>query len=147
VEIIAADGSTDWVSYTTRGSFCEEPISGPTASPAVYQESLPWTVVSSTATSETISFTVPACGVQSGLADDFAGPSGGKATVWVGAAIVLGAGPCPGAKPGPATVTVARRAGSQPSHGATGPLVGRFSGDVKTLRYFDGQTKTLPVRR
>ena len=141
IEIIAADGSDEGVSYETRGSFCAEPIRGPSASPATYQESLPWTMASSTPTSLTLSFTVPACGFQTGLA----GPNGSSYTVWVGATVVLGTGECIGAKPGPATATVRRRAGTNPTHGATGLLVGRSSDDFTKLTYFDGQTRTLPV--
>jgi hypothetical protein len=141
VEIIAADGSGEGVSYSTRGSFCAEPISGPTATPAVYEQSLPWTVASSTPTSVTIAFTVPACGFQTGLA----GPNGSSYTVWVGATVVMGAGPCVGAKPGPATATIYRRAGTEPTHGATGLLVSRSSEDFTKLTYFDGRTRSLPV--
>jgi hypothetical protein len=141
VEIIAADGSGEGVSYQTRGSFCAEPISGPSATPAVYAESLPWTVKGSTPTSMTIAYTVPACGLQTGVA----GPNGSSYTVWVGATVMMGAGPCPGAKPGPATSTVGRRPGTNPTHGATGLLVGRSSEDFTKLTYFDGRTRTLPV--
>ena len=141
IEIIAADGSGDGVSYQTRGSFCAAPISGPSATPAVYAKSLPWTVKSSTPTSVTIAYTVPACGLLTGVA----GPNGSSYTVWVGATVMMGAGRCPGAKPGPAMSTVARRPGINPTHGATGLLVGRSSADSNKLTYFDGQTRSLPV--
>jgi hypothetical protein len=142
VEIIAADGSTDGVSYKTRGPFCSGPIRGPSAMPAVYGESLPWTVKSSTPTSVTIAYTVPACAVQSGGLTTSTRTS---STVWVGATVVMGAGPCPGAKPGPATSTVSRSAGADVTHGKTGLLIGRSSGGFQHLTYFDGQTRTLPV--
>lgn len=137
VEIIAADASGEGVSYQTRGSFCSGPVQGPTAAPAVYEESLPWTVASTAATSLTIAFTVPECAVQSGIS--------GPDPLWVGATVVMGAGPCPGAKPGPATATVQRSAGTVPAHGATGLLVGRSSDGGKSLTYFDGQPRSLPV--
>jgi hypothetical protein len=141
VEIIAADGSNDGVSYQTRGSFCEQPTQGPTATPATYQESLPWTLAKNTPTTLTLAFTVPPCGQQTGLA----GPNGQTFTMWVGATVAMGAGPCLGAKPGPATLSIGRNTQNNPTHGATGLLVSRSSDDYKNLTYFDGQTRSLPV--
>jgi hypothetical protein len=142
IEILAADGSGVGVSYQTGGSFCAQPIRGPSATPAVYQESLPWTEKSSTPTSVTIAYTVPACGVQNGGLTA-SGPS--SATVWVGATVVMGAAPCPGAKPGPATSMVGRGRAADVKHGKTGLLIGRSSGGFQHLTYFDGQTRTLPI--
>jgi hypothetical protein len=142
IEILAADGSGVGVSYQTGGSFCAEPLRGPSATPAVYEESLPWTEKSSTPTSLTIAFTVPACGVQNG---GLTASSASSSTVWVGATVVLGAAPCPGAKPGPATAMVSRGRDAEVTHGKTGLLVGRNSGGFQHLTYFDGQNRSLPV--
>jgi hypothetical protein len=79
------------------------------------------------------------------LLSGIAGPNGSSRTVWVGATVMFGPGPCSGSRPGPATSTIGRTAGTNPTHGTTGLLVSRATGDLTKLTYFDGQTRSLPV--
>ena len=130
VEIIAADGSGEGVSYQTGGSFCAEPVTGPTATPAVYQESLPWTQESSTPTGLTIAYTSPRaeCRAVDSPASTGSSYGLGRRHGRHGRRAVSRRQARSGDR------SVGGTAGTRSTHGKTGLLVGRSTGGFKPWR-------------
>jgi hypothetical protein len=139
VELIAADGSDEGVTYDARGSRCGAAPVGPRASVAAYYLSLPWTVVSRDSSSVVLRYpTPPACSDTEYIPTRV---DKRNATIGVYAFALLARPPCD--RPGQVT-TAARAVPSNVAlvHERTGLAVGRTTGIDHTFRYFDGVTHT-----
>jgi hypothetical protein len=139
VELIAADGSSEGVTYDTRGSPCGGAPVGPRVSVASYYLSLPWTVVSRESSGVVLRYpTAPPCSETEYIPT---GVDKSNATIGVYAFALLARPPCDR----PEQVTTAARA--VPSdvalvHEPIGLTVGRTTGIDHTFSYFDGDMHT-----
>jgi hypothetical protein len=139
VELIAADGSGEGVTYDTRGSRCGAAPVGPRVNVAGYYVSLPWTEVSRGSSSVALRYpAAPACSDT-----EYVPVSVDKsnATVGVYAFALLARPPCD--RPEQAT-TATRAVPSNVAlvHERTGLAVGRTTEGDGAFRYFDSVMHT-----
>ena len=138
VELIAADGSGEGVSYQTRGSPCAGPITAPHAEIASYYVSLPWSTAPTTGSDVAVRYPVPPpCG------DIEYTPSSGSAdteTFGVYAFVLMARPPCSTPRRHTSTLrSFAARAVLL--HDRTGLSLGRFT-SPGNFTYFDGVSHT-----
>jgi len=140
VELLAADGSGEGLTYQTRGSLCGNPVS-PQVGIASYWVSLAWTVASRTGVNVVLRFaTPPVCG------DESYAPytsSATSVTFRVYAEVLLAKPPC--FEPRPKT-TIVRSAPTTATlfHVKTGLTVSRSNATRnRDLTYYDGTTHTI----
>lgn len=144
VALIAADGTGEGIQYTTRGTPCGQPITGPTARILNYLQSLPWVVVSVAANGDaTVQVTLPPCAT---LVGGNGPDSRGGATILAGVAMVRP--PCTVTGHAARNTTIIPANGQPLDHGPTGLLPGRVSlfsgGNADTaFTYYDGTTHTI----
>jgi hypothetical protein len=138
VELIAADGSDEGVSYQTRGSPCGGPITAPHAEVAAYYISLPWSASSITSTARVVRYPAPPpCG------DIEYTPRSGNAsgmTFGVYAIVLMARPPC-STPPQPTSTARPVAAGVVLLHDRTGLSLGRFTAAAH-FTYFDGRSHT-----
>ena len=139
VEVIAADGSGEGVTYSTAGTFCATPAQ-PTARPASYTLSVPWSQADpQTDGTATVTAVAPECGTISG----YVGPGQPDTTVAVGATVLMVQAPCQG--DGERGSYDAPNRGLPLRHAPTGMVTGMYTdGESKEFRYYDGAERSAP---
>jgi hypothetical protein len=139
VELIAADGSGEGVSYQTRGATCWGPIIAPQAEVASYYVSLPWTASSITSAGGIARYHAPpACG------DIEYTPTSRTAagtTFGVYASVLMARPPCK-TPPQPTSTGLPGTAGVALVHDPTGLSRSRFTTPAMHFTYFDGRSHT-----
>lgn len=146
IELIAADGSGEGVAYRQRGRSDCGARSAPTAEVALYYESAPWTPVPSSTRAFTVRVSPRPCSDADG-GNVAANTFRHVAVVMVSLTITMARRPCTQPASSRAVDFGALPAGTQPTHGPTGLLLGRTgpqapSGEFR-VTYFDGTTHTL----
>jgi hypothetical protein len=138
VLLIAADGTGDGVSYQTRGSFCDAPVTGPRANLASYYVSLPWSLASHTGSEVVLRYaTPPRCG------DIEYSPittTATSATLGVYALVLMAHPPCI-VPTQPTNSSRSIPANAALTHNPTGLSEGRFT-SMGRFTYFDGVAHT-----
>jgi hypothetical protein len=153
VELLAADGSQEGVTYQRASPWCGQ-IHPPSAEIAAYALSVPWTYAATANGQSVAQVALPPCALLGG-ASTSSDHAVATTSVWVDVMMVRS--PCTGGDPGSA-VQLSGQPGplrgppqptGEPGHGATGLLLGRVTslgGDGSgawSLTYFDGRNHTI----